>query len=544
MITCPNCHSELRYNVDNTLLICDYCKSTFDPKEFSSNVSTSSVSSNLNTIQGKSYCCQDCGATLLTFDETAITFCSYCGSQSMLEDKMMVINQPDVIIPFKKTREECIENYKKKLKFSLFAPSYFKSDVVINQFRGIYVPYCVYGFSYHGPLVSYGNRISFVGFQYTHYNEYKLTSDIDCDYLGGSFDLLSNLYDKYTFSIPFNVTECEAFNPNYLAGFYADTMDVDKSTYYPITKSIVNDQVKKTLNQNLTYHYYHSVPDIPVNITDQMIGMFPLYFVAIRDKKKEHVNYAVINGQTGEVSASIPIDFKKYIILSFIVSIVFYIFLHPFYTIFLLPKNIVLFSILASLISIFISNRQFNKMRITKNHLNDLGYTSKNHQEYVEFTKYPYSIKQPHLVYAIISFIFLVLFFVGVYYSVKIDHVILFVSFCILVGISLIALSYFAYTYKKQIGKFNFKHFSKNHKSLSIAFREKLLKGLWKPILGIIACILVFIIQPVFDAYYYGVAFFSFILTIFSFYDLVREHNEIISSKLPQLHKRGGEENE
>ena len=43
----------------------------------------------VSTYEGKSYSCSQCGAQLMTFDETAITFCSYCGSQAMIESKMM-----------------------------------------------------------------------------------------------------------------------------------------------------------------------------------------------------------------------------------------------------------------------------------------------------------------------------------------------------------------------------------------------------------------------------------------------------------------------
>ena len=68
----------------------------------------------------------------MTFDDTAVTFCSYCGSQAMLESRMMKQNKPDYIIPFKVTKEQCITNYKKKLAKALFAPSYMKNDIVLN----------------------------------------------------------------------------------------------------------------------------------------------------------------------------------------------------------------------------------------------------------------------------------------------------------------------------------------------------------------------------------------------------------------------------
>ena len=46
------------------------------------------------------------------------------------------------------------------------------------------------------------------------------------------------------------------------------------------------------------------------------------------------------------------------------------------------------------------------------------------------------------------------------------------------------------------------------------------------------------------DIYYYGASLIMFVLIIWSFYDLIKGHNLLVSTKLPQLEKRGGEENE
>ena len=67
----------------------------------------------------------------------------------MIEEKMMEQTAPDFIIPFSKTKEQCISNYKKKISRFLFCPSYMKSDIVISKFRGIYMPYGIYYFEHH-----------------------------------------------------------------------------------------------------------------------------------------------------------------------------------------------------------------------------------------------------------------------------------------------------------------------------------------------------------------------------------------------------------
>ena len=45
------------------------------------------------------------------------------------------------------------------------------------------------------------------------------------------------------------------------------------------------------------------------------------------------------------------------------------------------------------------------------------------------------------------------------------------------------------------------------------------------------------------DEIFYGAAIISLILVLLSFRALVNEHNILVSNKLPQLEKRGGDEN-
>ena len=46
------------------------------------------------------------------------------------------------------------------------------------------------------------------------------------------------------------------------------------------------------------------------------------------------------------------------------------------------------------------------------------------------------------------------------------------------------------------------------------------------------------------DAYYYGAAIISLVVVLLSFLDLVKEHNILVTNKLPQLEKRGGDEHD
>jgi len=82
-----------------------------------------------------------------------------------------------------------------------------------------------------------------------------------------------------------------------------------------------------------------------------------------------------------------------------------------------------------------------------------------------------------------------------------------------------------------------------NNNKLKIDKKVKI-KYTYKSVLSILIGIIVFFLNFVDDLYYYGAALIMFGLIIWSFYDLIKEHNLLVSTKLPQLEKRGGDENE
>ena len=373
MIKCPNCSAELNYDVDAQQVVCEYCGSKFDPKKLEAKTKKAEELDPLNTLEGKTYLCSQCGAKLMTFDETAITFCSYCGSQAMIESKMMKTNKPDFIIPFKKNKDECIKAYKKKVSRALFAPSRMKSEIVVSKFRGIFMPYCIYTLSKKGDIKNKGSKFTKRRGNYDYYDDYEIKSFIDAEYRGIPYDLVSKFYDQFSQAIPHNVKEAEEFNPNYLIGFYADTKDVENNIYDGEAIELAKGDTVKYLRKRKEFAKYGCpYPVANLDIAERKMGMFPVYFLAIRDKKNEYVNYAVVNGQTGKVAVDLPIDFLKYIIGSLLLTIPLFMFFETSFV--LIPQVIATLAVVFSIISLVVSNIQLNKIYAREHHTEDLGF--------------------------------------------------------------------------------------------------------------------------------------------------------------------------
>ena len=454
MIKCPNCGGELKYNASNNLVRCEHCGSEFQANQ---QIAPTKKSKETTELKGKVYSCSQCGANLMAFDETAVTFCSYCGSQAMIESKMTIQTNPGYIIPFSKTKEECIKTFKNKVNRSLFIPNYMKSDLVVDKFRGIYIPYCIYKLGYKGIDKEKGTKYSHRSGDYQYYDDYELQFDVDAKYEGFSYDLSSKFYDRYSEAIPFNEEEKIPFSPNYMLGYYADAKDVSGDVYLDTAKNEAHIDYSKVITSTREAIKYNCKgAHVNFEQEEQEIAMFPLYFLAIRSKNEKKVNYAIVNGQTGELVTELPVSYTKYVIGSLILSVIIFLFANSFLV--LTPHEVCFAAIVFALVGLGICFIQAYELSNREKHDDDLGLKSVKEVEKAEK------------------------------------------AFSIL--------------------------------SIAIAF------------LAMLIPVLVLAMNPVDDIFYYEAAIASLGLVLFNFYNIIKKHNDLVSTKLPQLEKRGGDESE
>ncbi len=374
MVKCPHCGGEMEYEITSEQVTCKYCGSQFNPNETIAEMKASKEV-NDDYLQGHAYQCTQCGATLSTFDDTAVTFCSYCGSQAMIESKLKDETRPDKVIPFKVTKEECIEKYNKLVKDFFFAPSYLSEKNNIDKFRGIYMPYVVYSFRNKGTIHNTGQKYSHHSGDYDYYDKFDISADIDSSYEGMSYDLVSKFSDKFSGAVPHDFNESKDFNTNYLIGYYVDSKDVDEDTYIDDAIEVIQSDVEVKLKQNPQFAKYGCPsPTFKPALTDKKIGLFPVYFLGIKDQKN-NMNYAVVNGQTGAIAADLPISFKKYVITTLIFALLIYLFISNFLV--LNPQEINIVSIISAVICLIVSNSQIKTIRSQLFSLKDKGMKSK-----------------------------------------------------------------------------------------------------------------------------------------------------------------------
>ncbi len=308
MLHCPNCAAGLRFEIESQQMVCRHCDSRFDPAQIDYHDKDDAKSAEM--FDSYVYVCPSCGAELMTTDETdAIGFCPFCGGASMLFDRVRQQWRPDSVIPFRITKEQCKELYVRAARRSPLTSGKYRDPALIEEFRGIYMPFWEYRGRHLGKYWLSG-KTKGVFME----NEYVVTGDIDYTVDGYAHDASAAFDDRISESLtPYDIADSKPFAPGYLSGFYADIGDVEEQEYYAKSRDWMAHDTARTLAREKSVKRGKEVRSIrfdidgagvPTQVTGAKRVFYPVWFMSYRNK--DRITYAAVNGQTGKVSADFP----------------------------------------------------------------------------------------------------------------------------------------------------------------------------------------------------------------------------------------------
>lgn len=532
MFACKNCGGNVKYDITSGQLSCEYCHSLFDPYAYEDKTSDAQVQKDFDATI---FTCPQCGGEILSTDDTAAGFCSFCGASTVLYSRIVKEHKPAYIIPFAKTKDDCKQAYSSLMKKAIFAPKELKDPKFIDGFRGIYMPYWTYYVTQNAPLSIDAEQSHRRG-DYIITRHYKLGGNLDAYYKGLSYDASSSFEDNLSETLaPYDVKNMKRFTPAFLSGFYADTADLPSNVYESEAKQTAYDNTIKDIRkvpafQGMTLKNTKNLTPYSLGTTIKQAdySMFPVWFMSCRNN--DRVAYATVNGQTGKVVADIPISIGKFMLGSLITAIPVYIILCML-TVLTPGWTLTLVGILA-LIANFIYSRELASIAVHEASEDDKGkivkenpdaliaYDNKKRAKAAAKAAKSLSKKTHTASTAVVALIFYSCIF----------------GFAILKGIaagsSNIDGSWLIWAISA-IASFVFA-------IMSFTRFDKLPghKGLFGLIFNLIALILgslVVFIQPVSDWWYYGAAFVLVASVLVTLTDVILAFNVLSTRKLPQF---------
>ena len=237
---CPNCSSDIPFDARSGNLKCPRCGNIYEIEDLKNYNAEKEIKTdsfnwqeiNNNTIKTEgriTYTCPSCNGAITADENMASTSCPYCGSSVIVEEQLSGMLEPDLVIPFKMTKEQAQKAYEDYVKKKLFLPSNFKSKNFIEKLNGIYVPYWLFDCTAYGQARFKAVRINTYRTSdtiVTEEKEYLVYREGSIDFKNIPVDASIRLSDGLMDALePYNFNEAVDFNTAYLSGFLTEKYD-------------------------------------------------------------------------------------------------------------------------------------------------------------------------------------------------------------------------------------------------------------------------------------------------------------------------------
>ncbi|MBQ4552522.1 MAG: hypothetical protein IJA59_06195, partial [Clostridia bacterium] len=162
---CPCCGAPLAYGAGSGKLECAACGNSYELdalEAMNQSQETGSIEFDMPTetfdageaAQMRAYICQGCGAELMTEETTTATECPYCGSPTVLPERIEGAVKPELVIPFTVTKEQAQAQFENYFKGKKLLPNVFlNTRNRIAEMRKLYVPYWLFDCRAGGSIV-------------------------------------------------------------------------------------------------------------------------------------------------------------------------------------------------------------------------------------------------------------------------------------------------------------------------------------------------------------------------------------------------------
>ena len=323
---CPNCASPLTYDGASGKMICAACDSQFAQEDieilnapedggtidFSTPTAQYSAS---DAAQMQAYHCKNCGAELITEGTTTATECPYCGSPTILPDRIDGGIRPEMVVPFVITKEQAQQAFEDYFKGKKLLPNIFKRDNQIAEMRKLYVPYWLFDCDASGDVVYNAEKrhTRRTGeWEVTTTEHYLVRRTGSMHFENIPVDGSEKMDNRITESLePYDLTKAVPFQPTVLSGAMADHADVDAAECE--SRAILRVESSMIHSLRNTVRGYDSVTVRSKNISASGGKVTPVLMPVwlITTKKDDKMYTFAINGQTGELTCDVPTDKAK-----------------------------------------------------------------------------------------------------------------------------------------------------------------------------------------------------------------------------------------
>ena len=333
---CPNCGAPLTFQPGKKTVTCEYCGTEFEiaaieemfrAKEQLAARAQEAREAKWDTENAgdewtdeeaaalKAFTCSSCGAEIVCDENTMATECVYCGNPTMIPKRFDGALKPDLIIPFKKTKEDAVNALKEFYKGRWLLPSNFTANNRVEAIQPMYVPFWLFDSKVDAQAEFRAAKIRIYDTPdavVTEKSVYSCQRAGKMQFMKIPADGSKKMNDEFMDSIePFDYNELVDFSTAYLTGYLADKYDVSADDCTERVNIRMENSAVAVLQNTVEGYDECTVEDKAVvkDIGKVLYAMVPVWILTTRYNDKPYT--FMMNGQTGKVVGSLPYDSGK-----------------------------------------------------------------------------------------------------------------------------------------------------------------------------------------------------------------------------------------
>jgi predicted RNA-binding Zn-ribbon protein involved in translation (DUF1610 family) len=336
---CRQCGANLAFEPGQDALKCPYCQTENEIAVSEKRVSEEDFLGALAAESGPEATqealtvkCEACGAESALKADVTADQCPFCGCAIVAQGTSSRKIKPKSLLPFHIKREQAMGAFGDWVRGLWFAPSDLARFADANGLKGVYIPYWTYDCNTEAQYTGERGDDYWETETYTANENGKWVTKTRqvrktrwwpvSGTVGNSFDdvliLASNsLPRQYTEKLePWDLENLVGYNDEYLAGFVAESYQIDLKGGFELAKQPMDGEIRRTICRDIggDHQRIGSVNTQYFDITFKHI-LLPLWISAYFYRGRTF--RFLINARTGEVSGERPYSGWK---IAFLIS--------------------------------------------------------------------------------------------------------------------------------------------------------------------------------------------------------------------------------
>lgn len=346
ILRCSHCgSSDVAFDEKTGKLKCSYCRSLLDLELVNDNEDIAHLKGKIvgkgaeKIIDSKTMVtikCTSCGSKItINTDEALSARCPWCRHILSIQDKLPNGAVPDMILPFKVTRNRAFEAMQGYIdRHKMFGKKEFIAQFSKENLMGVFLPYMVVDMNVGAEMSGEGehlvrrytvgsgdNKRTYYDADAYHVHRKfdlivdDLTIEASSDKLNQ--DVLINSNNIVNSIMPFDTKNAVAWDARLVRGYACEKRDIDTGDVDRRVKLQTEDIMRYQMLDSISF-YNRGVRWDKMRLEQKGVkwktAYMPVWLYSYFDRKSNGqvvLHYIAINGRTGEMLGSMPMDTNK-----------------------------------------------------------------------------------------------------------------------------------------------------------------------------------------------------------------------------------------